>query len=126
MALSIAVFSDVEANAGDLAGLAFLIAPVMPLQLYKNIPFPKKVNQPFELLARCGGVFPIFGVCLGHQAIGQAFGSRVVRAARLMHGKVSPVQHDGKGVFGGPQDDDDDDDMDDVADDAADAGGPSE
>ena len=44
---------------------------------------------------------PVFGVCLGHQAIGHVFGGRVVRADRLMHGKTSPIEHDGRGVFGG-------------------------
>src|SRR6202012_2319667 len=54
-----------------------------------------------ELLAELGGSMPICGVCLGHQAIGQAYGGTVVRAGRLMHGKTSPILHDGRGVFAG-------------------------
>ena len=47
------------------------------------------------------GQIPVFGVCLGHQSITEAFGGRVVRAPRLMHGKTSPIEHDGRGVFAG-------------------------
>jgi anthranilate synthase/aminodeoxychorismate synthase-like glutamine amidotransferase len=47
------------------------------------------------------GEVPVFGVCLGHQAIGQAFGGKVIRADRLMHGRTSPIHHDGTGVFQG-------------------------
>ncbi|MBS0570792.1 MAG: aminodeoxychorismate/anthranilate synthase component II, partial [Proteobacteria bacterium] len=52
-----------------------------------------------ELIAKLGGTVPILGVCLGHQSIGQAFGGRVVRAPQIMHGKTSPIHHNGKGVF---------------------------
>jgi anthranilate synthase/aminodeoxychorismate synthase-like glutamine amidotransferase len=54
-----------------------------------------------ELITRLAGTVPIFGVCLGHQAIGQAFGGQVVRAPRVMHGKTSPIEHDGSGLFRG-------------------------
>ena len=60
---------------------------------------PNEAGVSLALLRELGGVLPIFGVCLGHQAIGQAYGGRVVRAARLMHGKTSPILHDGRGVF---------------------------
>ena len=62
---------------------------------------PDEAGVTLELLARSGGAFPVFGVCLGHQAIGQAFGSKVVRAGRLMHGRTSPILHEGAGVFAG-------------------------
>ena len=60
---------------------------------------PNEAGICLELIERLKGQVPIFGVCLGHQAIGQAFGGRVVRAREVMHGKVSPIFHTGAGVF---------------------------
>jgi anthranilate synthase component 2 len=62
---------------------------------------PERAGISLELIRRLAGQVPILGVCLGHQAIGQAFGGKVVRAKRVMHGKVSMVRHDGEGVFRG-------------------------
>ena len=62
---------------------------------------PKEAGISVPALRRFAGQIPILGVCLGHQAIGEAFGGRVVRAKVQMHGKVSPVHHNGGGVFAG-------------------------
>jgi len=62
---------------------------------------PDKAGISIEAIHYFAGKIPILGVCLGHQAIGQAFGGKVIRAPRIMHGKTSPVTHDGKGVFTG-------------------------
>ena len=62
---------------------------------------PDQAGISLGVIGRFAGVVPILGVCLGHQAIGQAFGGKVVRAKRVMHGKVSSVRHDGKGIFAG-------------------------
>ena len=62
---------------------------------------PTEAGISLGAISRFAGEVPILGVCLGHQAIGQAFGGKVVKAARVMHGKVSNVRHDGKGVFAG-------------------------
>lgn len=62
---------------------------------------PEQAGISVEAIRRFAGEIPLLGVCLGHQSIGHAFGGRIVRAERLMHGKTSPIQHDGKGVFAG-------------------------
>lgn len=65
-------------------------------------PGPKTPNEAgisLDAIRTFAGKIPIFGVCLGHQAIGQAFGGKVVHAERLMHGKTSPIEHDGKTLF---------------------------
>jgi anthranilate synthase component 2 len=60
---------------------------------------PNEAGVSLELIPRFAGRIPILGVCLGHQAIGQAFGGRIVHAKTLMHGKVSRIHHAGAGVF---------------------------
>ena len=62
---------------------------------------PDDAGVSLEVLQRLGGEVPVFGVCLGHQSIGQAFGGKVIRAAKVMHGKTSQIHHDGKGAFSG-------------------------
>ena len=62
---------------------------------------PNEAGISVDLIRELGGKLPILGVCLGHQAIGQAFGGRIVHAGKVMHGKVSRIRHTGKGVFRG-------------------------
>jgi anthranilate synthase/aminodeoxychorismate synthase-like glutamine amidotransferase len=62
---------------------------------------PSEAGISCASIRRFGGRIPILGVCLGHQAIGQATGAQIVRAVRLMHGKVDCIQHDGRGLFAG-------------------------
>jgi len=78
---------------GELAPSAIVISPgpCAPHQAGISIP----------LIRRWGSTIPMLGVCLGHQAIGEAYGGRVVRAGRVMHGKCSTVMHDGTGLFEG-------------------------
>ncbi len=62
---------------------------------------PADAGISMELIRRFGPNIPILGVCLGHQCMGEVYGGKVVRAERLMHGKTSPIRHDGLGVFAG-------------------------
>jgi len=62
---------------------------------------PQEAGICVELVQRLAGKIPILGVCLGHQAIGAAFGGKIIRAPKLFHGKTSQIRHDGSGVFRG-------------------------
>jgi anthranilate synthase/aminodeoxychorismate synthase-like glutamine amidotransferase len=62
---------------------------------------PREAGISIDVIKHFAGLIPILGVCLGHQAIGEAFGGNVIRAANLMHGKTSAVEHDGKTIFSG-------------------------
>jgi anthranilate synthase component 2 len=67
-------------------------------------PGPKTPNEAgvsLEVIRQLGPTIPLFGVCLGHQSIGQVYGGDVIRASNIMHGKTSPIRHEGKGVFAG-------------------------
>jgi anthranilate synthase/aminodeoxychorismate synthase-like glutamine amidotransferase len=83
----------------DLAGVrAFAPAAVV---ISPGPCTPAQAGISVTLLRELAGEVPMLGVCLGHQCVGEAFGGRVVRAARLMHGKTSPVMHDGRTIFAG-------------------------
>ena len=82
--------------AADVAGLAPSHIVVSPGPCT-----PNEAGISLDVIKTYAGKIPILGVCLGHQSIGQAFGGKIVRAARVMHGKTSPIHHDGKGVFAG-------------------------
>lgn len=62
---------------------------------------PSEAGISLSVIKQLGGEYPILGVCLGHQSIAQAFGGRVVRADEIMHGKVSEIAHDGRGLYAG-------------------------
>ena len=94
------VFRNDEISVGEVLGLA-----PSHIVLSPGPCTPDRAGITLELVAAASGRVPLLGVCLGHQAIGQAFGGRVVRAKRVMHGKTSRIRHDGNGVFGGIDDD---------------------
>ena len=60
---------------------------------------PKEAGISVNLIKELAGNFPIFGVCLGHQSIGYAFGSKIIKAKKLLHGKTSDIYHNGKGIY---------------------------
>lgn len=62
---------------------------------------PDQAGVSLEVIRQLGPRIPIFGVCLGYQALGQVYGGKVIRAGRIMHGKTSTIRHEGKGVFAG-------------------------
>jgi anthranilate synthase/aminodeoxychorismate synthase-like glutamine amidotransferase len=86
-------------DAIDIAGACALVPDAIVISPGPCTPAEAGISVP--LLRELAGQFPILGVCLGHQCIGAAFGGRVVRASRLMHGKTSPVMHDGRTIFTG-------------------------
>jgi anthranilate synthase/aminodeoxychorismate synthase-like glutamine amidotransferase len=85
-----------EIGAADVAGLAPSHIVISPGPCT-----PNEAGISLDVIKAYAGKIPILGVCLGHQSIGQAFGGKIVRAARVMHGKTSMIHHDGKGVFSG-------------------------
>jgi anthranilate synthase/aminodeoxychorismate synthase-like glutamine amidotransferase len=90
------VFRNDEISVGEAEALAPHAIVVSP-----GPGAPEHAGISLELITRLAGHIPILGVCLGHQAIGQAFGAKVVRAKRVMHAKTSRIRHDGAGVFSG-------------------------
>ena len=90
------VIRNDELPAAEIAGLAPSHIVISPGPCT-----PNEAGISLEVIKTYAGKIPILGVCLGHQAIGQAFGGKVIRAPRVMHGKTSPIFHDGKGLFTG-------------------------
>ena len=90
----VTVWRNDRFELGDVAELAPELIVISP-----GPGRPESAGLSMPLVERFSGKYPILGVCLGHQAIAQVFGGRVVRAKRIMHGKTSEIRHDGKGVF---------------------------
>jgi len=92
--------AEVKVFRNDVVDVSFIEALKPDRLLVSPGPCtPAKAGISIESIRYFAGKVPILGVCLGHQSIGEAFGGETVRAARLMHGKTSPITHDGKGVF---------------------------
>ena len=94
--------ADVRVFRNDAVDISFIEALQPDRLLISPGPCtPSKAGISIEAIRYFAGRIPILGVCLGHQSIGEAFGGETIRATRLMHGKTSPISHDGKGVFTG-------------------------
>ncbi|MFO1465348.1 MAG: aminodeoxychorismate/anthranilate synthase component II [Steroidobacteraceae bacterium] len=91
---------DVHRNDAITVSQARALAP-SHLVISPGPGTPRDAGVSMDMIRAFAGVVPVLGVCLGHQSLVEVFGGRVVRAGRLMHGKVSPVLHDGRGVFAG-------------------------
>ncbi|MDE0679059.1 MAG: aminodeoxychorismate/anthranilate synthase component II [Gammaproteobacteria bacterium] len=87
-------------NDAISVGEVFALAPD-GIVLSPGPGYPQSAGICLELVEKAADAVPLLGVCLGHQAIGQAFGGRIVRAPKLMHGKLSAIRHEGDGLFDG-------------------------
>ncbi|MDR1647381.1 MAG: aminodeoxychorismate/anthranilate synthase component II [Zoogloeaceae bacterium] len=96
LGVEVRVFRNDAVSLGEIAALkpSHLVIGPGPCA-------PAQAGISLAVIQTFAGKIPILGVCLGHQAIGEAFGGKVIHAKKLMHGKVSPVIHDGAGVFAG-------------------------
>ena len=94
--------ADVEVHRNDAISLDHIreLAP-KKIVISPGPCTPNEAGISLEVVKTFAGVIPILGICLGHQSIGQAFGGAVVRAEAVMHGKISPIHHNGQGVFSG-------------------------
>ena len=93
---------EVRVHRNDkIATAAVLAAEPDAIVLSPGPCTPKEAGICLDLIKAAGGNIPILGVCLGHQAIGEAFGGKVVRAPKPVHGKLSDIRHDGSGIFRG-------------------------
>jgi anthranilate synthase component 2 len=92
----------VEVHRNDAITVDALAArPLQGLVISPGPGEPRDAGISEAAITKLAGTVPVLGVCLGHQALGEAYGGRIVRAARLMHGKTSPILHRGRGLFAG-------------------------